>query len=295
MAQLGLACQQRLTLWGAAEDAGRSPELLKEAQTSLRLLSGEFSAERFQHMKAQASSMCHSRGLAVWGEALEASQEARRILEDTLAKCKEALEGGPPCGPAPDWGRPVSREDALCAEAQTAEGEALPERYRPVGEGGSSFAAVPPLADPACRRGRAASLETVLQAGALEAEHLCKETPGLLHPPPQPAPTDASCPRASPGPGAPETPTCTSLPARGPRGRKKEAAQYFQLSRQGSFSSEDADSQTSAEDSLSGSATLPMDSTGPQAACSLDKSRGIVYLENHSPSRAGAAPTPADP
>ncbi|KAJ6655538.1 hypothetical protein lerEdw1_005009 [Lerista edwardsae] len=293
VAQLDLACRQRLALWGAAEDAPRSPELLQETQASLRLLAEEFSAERLQQVKAQAASMRHDRGLAVWGETLAASQEARRLLEDTLAKCREAqargaqdgAERGPRFGPdsGPACTAPKEGLGGDGASARTVKGEAAPERGRLEAEGGlvggSSFRAAPSLEDPVRGEARPASLE----AGALEAQHSCRESPA------RPAPAEASCPHASPGPGARESPACTSLPARGRHGRKKEAAQYFQLSRQGSFSSEDTDSQTSTEDSLSGSATLPADSPGPLAAGSPDKSRGIVYLENHSASRAAAA------
>ncbi|XP_066480848.1 uncharacterized protein KIAA1755 homolog [Tiliqua scincoides] len=315
--QLSLACKQRLALWRAGEDEPRSTELLQDMESSLQILSEEFSAERFQQMKAQASSMRSERGLAVWGEALEAWQETKQILEVTLAKYKEAREKDAedgaekegPFGPGPGPANTIL-EEGLCFDstlAKAAEEEELLVRSSQNEEGGSvggtSFLDIPSQEDPLCSTGQAAegsgevcpSLEAVLQHGAPEARNSSKETPGNLHAPTQMAPSvppaHISCSSMNPGPGAHESPPCTSLPARGQRGRKKETAQYFQLSRHGSFSSEDTDSQNSTEDALSSTATLPMDSPGPHAVWSPDKSLGIVYLENHSTSRAATAPS----
>uniref|UniRef100_A0A674IWB5 KIAA1755 n=1 Tax=Terrapene triunguis TaxID=2587831 RepID=A0A674IWB5_9SAUR len=65
------------------------------------------------------------------------------------------------------------------------------------------------------------------------------------------------------------------------RGKMPEAAQYFQVSRHGSFSSEDTESQNSAQDPSTTNLILPMELVSPGLLGPLGKPLGIIYLENH--------------
>ncbi|XP_008170421.2 uncharacterized protein KIAA1755 homolog isoform X1 [Chrysemys picta bellii] len=60
-----------------------------------------------------------------------------------------------------------------------------------------------------------------------------------------------------------------------------EATQYFQVSRHGSFSSEDTESQNSARDPSTTNLILPMELVSPRLPGPLGKPLGIIYLENH--------------
>ncbi|XP_071616364.1 uncharacterized protein KIAA1755 homolog isoform X2 [Heliangelus exortis] len=95
------------------------------------------------------------------------------------------------------------------------------------------------------------------------------------------------------GPGA--APLCHSavpqgtVPSPGTQRSTAEATQYFQVSSQSSFSSEDSDSQNSTEDVPAASLALPRDLQGPRPSCLSEKPSQIVYLENHhtnSPAKA---------
>ncbi|XP_063260556.1 uncharacterized protein KIAA1755 homolog isoform X2 [Prinia subflava] len=66
-----------------------------------------------------------------------------------------------------------------------------------------------------------------------------------------------------------------------PVGPRVEAAQYFQISSQSSFSSEDSDSQNSMEDAPAASLALPRDLQSPRPPCPSEKAHQIIYLENH--------------
>ncbi|XP_053099143.1 uncharacterized protein KIAA1755 homolog [Hemicordylus capensis] len=253
-ARFHLDCKQRLAAWRAGEEGPESMESLREVESALQLLVEEFPAERFQQMRVQASSMRNKTGLAVWSEALERSQEAKQLLEDALAKHKGAQEEGV----------------GDCKGVK--------------GSGGAYLA----------------PLDTALEFGDPEARTLEGEAPERLRTASQPIPlrlpADISSSHAHQVPGSCENllstqQPCISVPMRGQSSRRKETAQYFQLSRHGSFSSEDTDSQNSTEDPLSFSATLPMESPGPKRAWSQEKARGIVYLEKHSSS--SSSPTAA--
>ncbi|XP_050773650.1 uncharacterized protein KIAA1755 homolog isoform X2 [Gopherus flavomarginatus] len=65
------------------------------------------------------------------------------------------------------------------------------------------------------------------------------------------------------------------------RGKMPEAAQYFQVSRHGSFSSEDTESQNLAQDPSTTNLILPMELVSPRLPGPLGKPLGIIYLENH--------------
>ncbi|XP_042657205.1 uncharacterized protein KIAA1755 homolog isoform X2 [Tyto alba] len=92
------------------------------------------------------------------------------------------------------------------------------------------------------------------------------------------------CPTPVPH-GAVSAPSTHGLPAE----KRAEATQYFQVSSQSSFSSEDSDLQNSTEDTLAASLALPRDLQSPRSPCPSEKPPQIVYLENHhteSPAKA---------
>uniref|UniRef100_A0A8C3SUZ1 KIAA1755 n=1 Tax=Chelydra serpentina TaxID=8475 RepID=A0A8C3SUZ1_CHESE len=64
-------------------------------------------------------------------------------------------------------------------------------------------------------------------------------------------------------------------------GKMPEAAQYFQVSRHGSFSSEDTEPQNLAQDPSTTNLILPMELVSPRPPGPLGKPLGIVYLEKH--------------
>ncbi|XP_054074222.1 uncharacterized protein KIAA1755 homolog isoform X2 [Rissa tridactyla] len=63
--------------------------------------------------------------------------------------------------------------------------------------------------------------------------------------------------------------------------KRTETTQYFQVSSQSSFSSEDSDSQNSTEEAPAASLALPRDLQSPRPSCPSEKPPQIVYLENH--------------
>lgn len=296
--QLNHDCKLRLASWQSGEGEPKSStESLQKVQHSLQLLSREFSVEMFQQMKVQASSMRSGKGLAVWSEALERSRETKQILEDTLAKFKEDREAGArdsrqkdgpltselnaapkdpdeeSCLHESSWNGDEQEETLGCkrrAEANTTRGSRTVLYINPLCHEGSTGAGL-------------ASRNGDLECKATEAQGL-----GGLHPPTQNSsstlpPQASSCLSASQVPRICDTlpPIERFVPGKRQRNRKKETAQYFQLSRHGSCSSEDTDSQHSTEESLNSSATLPMDSAGAKGAWTQERALGIIYLENH--------------
>ncbi|XP_041334754.1 uncharacterized protein KIAA1755 homolog isoform X1 [Pyrgilauda ruficollis] len=87
---------------------------------------------------------------------------------------------------------------------------------------------------------------------------------------------DPPCPTAVPH-GTASDPSTAGAPA----GPQAEAAQYFQISSQSSFSSEDSDSQNSTEEAPAASLALPRDIQSPRPPCPSEKANQIIYLENH--------------
>lgn len=76
-----------------------------------------------------------------------------------------------------------------------------------------------------------------------------------------------------------------------PADKRAEATQYFQVSSQSSFSSEDSDSQNSTEEAPAVSLALPRDLQSSRPPCPSEKPSQIIYLENHhteSPAKANA-------
>ncbi|XP_034979834.2 uncharacterized protein KIAA1755 homolog [Zootoca vivipara] len=301
--QFNLDCQRHQATWSLRGEEPKSIQAQRDMEDALQKLSREFSTETFQQMKVQASSMRSKRGLAVWSEALERCQEARQLLEDALAGSKEAREGGAKdLDPIPATqlsGEDVCLDGASTEAEKTEAGSEHNRRAQDVGGTGIHDKASQEV--PSCGGGMLkgvkaseeaylASLDVILECGG--PEHQAdpgKEAPGSAHVMrqdcPSLAPACASSPNTKKVPAPYESLPSTkqpglSMPARGQRSRKREAAQYFQLSRHGSFSSEDADSQSSTEDALSSSATLPMESS--KGAWTQEKAPGILYLENHS-------------
>ncbi|XP_077192208.1 uncharacterized protein KIAA1755 homolog isoform X2 [Paroedura picta] len=296
--QFNLDCKQRLARWAAREGEPRSPEALRRWEGMLQL-PAEFSPEKFQHMKVQASSLRSGKGLEVWGEAFEKGQEARQILEGLLAQHKENQEGG--ARTSGENGAPLSSDpnppperlgedsymEGVLGKAQGQERQ--PEfNIKGLRRDGSGSPKTPSHGAGTERGGEGASLASLQaapQSGAPEGQCPSKEPPESLStptstPPPLRLPIGPSCPKARHMPQtwedlSPNDWTCVTVPRRGHRGRRNEAAQYFQLSRHGSFSSEDTDSQNSTEESLGSGATLAVDPAGPRAL-------SILYLEKQS-------------
>ncbi|XP_078248371.1 uncharacterized protein KIAA1755 homolog isoform X1 [Pogona vitticeps] len=292
--QFNLDCKEHPALRTPRQNEPVSPELQREAENLLRRLSGEFSAETFQQMKIQASSMCNGSGLAVWRETLERCQEAKQILEDGLARFKKDKMEGLGQGPAPE----VSSKET-CAEGPSARikerEEMLDSRSRSnVGtvdrtgrhllEGSLSGGLAKDVQE--SEETYLVSLGASLEWGGPETAEGLEPLPPTAENSPPASPAPASRPSAGQVPGACETlpplkQPCASMPARGQKNRRKETTQYFQLSRHESFSSEDTDSQHSAEEALGSSTTLPVDLLGPKGGWAQEKAAGILYLENH--------------
>ncbi|XP_062835271.1 uncharacterized protein KIAA1755 homolog [Anolis carolinensis] len=320
--QFSLDCKLLLVRSASKGNALMNANAQQEVEELLQRLSGEFSAETFQQMKIQASSLSNRNGLTVWREALERCQEAKRTLQGALGRFKEEREKGsfdsiPEVhGLDEDPGLDgVSREQerkvnsdkdgfantiGVSNHPSVEIGKEREETYLdsldPVLEHGPSkndeggFADTVGIgehpSDPAHGGTGKGSEETyldpILEYGNPEAQDLDAEISDGLHVSTQSLPSiplDFSLKTCEKLPSAKQP--CASMPARGRSRRRTEAAQYFQLSRHESFSSEDADSQNSAEDTL-GSSTLSMESPNANSSCAQEKSLGILYLENHN-------------
>ncbi|XP_067410635.1 uncharacterized protein KIAA1755 homolog [Emydura macquarii macquarii] len=106
--------------------------------------------------------------------------------------------------------------------------------------------------------------------------------------PPLTFPSQAFCPDTGQFPQASTSESLGDGPCSAPGapgqqrwGKMSEAALYFQVSRHGSFSSEDTESQNSAEDSSTTNLILPTELVSPRLSRPLGKPPGIIYLENH--------------
>lgn len=294
-----LDCKQHLAQWKAREKEPNLAEVQQDTEDALRRMSQDFSEEKFQQMKLQASSMHSEKGHLIWSEALERSEEAKEILEGLLIRFKETkgitagdrVEERSP--PAPDSSLPMPA-DALNAgeileilEPFSKETTDRTDGVDPSSPQKSSCIS----SDTGVGGNKKAPPGAILESGGPAHKHLGEEPSGRLQrtssgsPPLRPS--SASSPKAQPRPGPGETLPPAGQPGapllvRGPRPQKRERAQYFQLSRHGSFSSEDADSQNSSEGALDSGSTWSMELQGPKAGGAQEK--GILYLENHSPS-----------
>ncbi|CAM5152309.1 unnamed protein product [Eretmochelys imbricata] len=106
--------------------------------------------------------------------------------------------------------------------------------------------------------------------------------------PPLTLPSQACCPDSGQFPQDSASESLGDVPCSAPStgaqqhwGKVPEAAQYFQVSRHGSFSSEDTEAQNSAQDPSTTSLLLPMELVSPRLSGPLGKPLGIIYLENH--------------
>ncbi|KAF7248706.1 hypothetical protein EYD10_05254 [Varanus komodoensis] len=297
--QFNLDCKRCLAVQSAGRKEAGSAEGRQAVERALQRLSGEFSPERFQQMKRQASSLRSQQGLAVWAVALESCQEAKRLLDGALASPTGAPGGGPrdgvgkssALGPGPRPGPPAPGDGpgARMPAGRTAAGQ-------PEGSQGHEGGSVRPPGGGTGRDGAGgeeAPLGATLECGVTEAPDTEREGSANPCPAPQSPPSPpVAHPHAERPPGGAAglpfaKPPCRSAPGRGPRARKREAAQYFQLARHGSFSSEDTDSQNSTDDGQG--APLPAEPPGPEGG--QDRALGILYLEKHSASSpAHAAP-----
>ncbi|KAM6458044.1 uncharacterized protein KIAA1755 homolog isoform 2-T2 [Liasis olivaceus] len=311
--EFNLDCKQHLSLWKAREKEPNIVEAQQGTEDALRRMSKDFSAEKFQQMKIQASSMHSEKGHLIWTEALERSEEAKEILENMLIRFKEAKgitardsgEESSPLAHNPSSPIPADAPDA----DETLEETRNPQPLSKETVDRIVYADPPSQKDSSCissgmgvtgdKKAYLASPGAILEPGGPDSQDLGEEALGRLHTTSQDSPplcgSSASSSKAKPMPGTCETllPTCqpcAPVLVRGQRPQKRERAQYFQLSRHGSFSSEDADSQNSSEDALDSSSTWSMELQGLKGGGAQEKGLGILYLENHSPS---SGPSPA--
>ncbi|XP_063152867.1 uncharacterized protein KIAA1755 homolog [Candoia aspera] len=305
-------CKQHLALWKAREKEPNFVEAQQGTEDALQRMSKDFSEEKFQQMKFQASSMHSEKGHLIWSEALERSEEAKQILEDMLIRFKEAEgitardsgEQSSPFAHSPSSPVPADAPDAGETLQETKDPEPLSQETgdridctdRPSPKDSSCISSG--VAGTGDKKAYLAPPGAILDPGGPDSQALGEEASGRLHTispgsPPLRHPS-ASSSKAEPMPGTGETrpPTgqpCAAVLVRGQRPQKRERAQYFQLSRHGSFSSEDADSQNSSEDALDSSSTWSVELQGLRGAAQ-EKGLGILYLENHSP-RGGSSPS----
>ncbi|XP_051488982.1 uncharacterized protein KIAA1755 homolog isoform X2 [Apus apus] len=315
--QLKVGCRQ---CWGRGlRGEGQALQCL---QSSFQKLSVELALEKLQEMEAQVCRMQSSRGLAVWTQAWHSYQVSRQILEEMLAELQEAW-GAPGDGQGDAFGLPSSGSAAPCKEAPVCRATPSPEPAVPKGwrtaeqpepsaQGPGQLRGPGPIPSPtlgvepsslqprchglkgdhACHHHSSADSslpkpESRAQLGA--AGHLSQEGSQPPHRQPFTLPPRARFPGAAPL--CPNTLPHGAVPAPSTRSLPAGATQYFQVSSQSSFSSEDSDSQNSTEDTPAASLALPQDLQGPRPPCPSEKAPQIVYLENHhtnSPAKANA-------
>lgn len=233
--------------------AGR-PEALQRLESSFQRLSVEFSTEKLQEMRAQLRRMQSSSGMGAWTAAWHKYQQTRQSLEAMLAELWEgSAASAPRHGAVQASGQP---------SASSARGRAAGTERRD--------AARSPAGSP---RPRCSSLPT--RGGGTPPRP--KGNPSQLRSPPR---------RVSPSP--PRAPLCGEPPAHGSAHPRGDAAQYFQVSSHSSFSSEDSDTQNSADETPAAVPAAPQD-LGPPG--SPKKPSPIVYLENHRAAGLGRADT----
>ncbi|XP_042688321.1 uncharacterized protein KIAA1755 homolog [Centrocercus urophasianus] len=233
--------------------AGR-PEALQRLESSFQRLSVEFSTEKLQEMRAQLRRMQSSSGTGAWTAAWHKYQETRQSLEAMLAELWEGSAAtAPGRGAVQASGRPSA--GSSCGRAAGTE---------------RRDAARSPPSSP---RPRCSSLPT---CGSGTPPRTNKSPSQLRSPP--------CC--VSPSP--PRAPLCGQPPAHGSAHPRGDATQYFQVSSHSSFSSEDSDTQNSAEETPATISAVPQD-LGPPG--SPQKPSPIVYLENHRATGLGRADT----
>ncbi|KAM6298787.1 uncharacterized protein KIAA1755 homolog [Aegotheles albertisi] len=279
-------------------------QALQCLQSSFQKLSVEFALEKLQEMEAQVCRMQSSQGLAAWTQAQHRYQESRQILEEMLTELQEAW-GAQANGQGDAFSSPGSgcvapgKEAPVCRatpdpKLAVPEGRGAAEKPEPSTWGpGQSHCCHGPGGDRVFHH--RVSADTFLpkpRSGARPgaAGHLAEEGSQPLQRQPF---TRARVPSAAPlCPIAVPHGTVSAPGTHGPSADKRaEATQYFQVSSQSSFSSEDSDSQNSTEDGPAASLALPRDLQSPRPLCPSEKPPQIVYLENHhaeSPAKANA-------
>uniref|UniRef100_A0A8C4TRS8 KIAA1755 n=1 Tax=Falco tinnunculus TaxID=100819 RepID=A0A8C4TRS8_FALTI len=293
-------------------------QALQCLQTSFQKLSVEFALEKLQDMKAQVRMMQSSRGLAAWTEARHRYQETRQILEEMLAELQEAWgaqadrQGDSLIPPSSGSAAPF-KEAPVCKAATSPKpvvsgGQGPVEQPEPsAGAPGQPWASsVPEPAQPRCQQGpegdRAfhphesanSSLPKPESRACLGAAgHLAQERSHPLQRNPLTLPPRVRFPGADPlyPTTVPQGTVSASSTHHPPAEKQAEATQYFQVSSQSSFSSEDSDSQNSTEEVPAARLALPRDLQSPRPPYPSEKPPPIVYLENHhteSPAKANA-------
>ncbi|XP_049672805.1 uncharacterized protein KIAA1755 homolog isoform X2 [Accipiter gentilis] len=301
-------------------------QALQCLQSSFQKLSVEFALEKLQEMKAQVRRLQGSQGLAAWTEARHRYQETRQILEEMLAELQEPW-GAQADGQGDSVSPPGSGSAAPCKETPVCEATASPEPAVSGGRGaaeqpepstrgpgqpwassvpGPMVGTEPSSPQPRCQQGpegnrafhrhisAGASLPKSQSGACLGAAgHLAQERSQPLQRHSLTLPPRARFPGADPL--CPTTVPHGTVSASGTHGppaeNRAEATQYFQVSSQSSFSSEDSDSQNSTEEAPAASLALPRDLQNPRPLCPSEKPSQIVYLENHhteSPAKANA-------
>ncbi|XP_065501742.1 uncharacterized protein KIAA1755 homolog isoform X2 [Caloenas nicobarica] len=288
------------------------------SKSSFQKLSMELALEKLEEMKAHVHGMQSSRGLVAWNEARQRYRDSRRILEEMLAELQEAW------GAQADGQGDAARVAAPCEEAPGCRAGTSPQ---PVVSGSQGAAEQPEAGARGPGQPRAGSVPSPTlgaqpsspQQQGLEGDHDCHRhipaATSLLKPerraslgaaghvslergqPPHRQPlslppqarvpgTDPLCPPAVPHGTVPAPST-----HRSPADTWAGATQYFQVSSQSSFSSEDSDSQNSTEEAPAVSLASPRGLLSPRPPCPSEKPPQIVYLENHhteSPAKANA-------
>lgn len=291
---------------------------LRCLQSSFQKLSVELALEKLEEMKAHVRRMQSSRGLAAWNEARQRYQDSRRILEEMLAELQEAwgaqadgqghaAGAAAPCEEAPGCRAATSPEPVVSGSRGAAEqpeaGAGEPGQPRPgsvpsptLGKEPSSPQQQGLEGDQECHRHvpAATSLPKPERRDSLVAAgHVSPERGQPPHRQPLSLPPRAHVPGTDPlcSPAVPHGTVPAPSTHRSPADTWAGATQYFQVSSQSSFSSEDSDLQNSTEEAPAASVALPRDLPSPRPPCPSENPPQIVYLENHhtkSPAKANA-------
>ncbi|XP_019395049.1 PREDICTED: uncharacterized protein KIAA1755 homolog [Crocodylus porosus] len=282
---LSLDCKHTVAWAQLGQSRAGSPKAVRRLAGSLQKLSAEFPAPRLQAMKAQACALRHCWGLGLWHKAWGRYRETRQALAEMLGKAEEA-QAPAGSGPGAAGGEPhtcqAPSDPDPAPPAHEQQGAAAAGSKRCEAESGGADDAPPdPCTGPShVQQPQGCSPEGVLGAALPGAGALARDAP--TQEPPLTCCSDTGQ----------RLEGSASHPVRDGRraGKRPEAAQYFQVSRHSSFSSEDTDSQHSAEDLPAASAALSRDPS-PRLACPQGESAGILYLEKphaNSPAQAGA-------
>ncbi|XP_065706012.1 uncharacterized protein KIAA1755 homolog isoform X3 [Patagioenas fasciata] len=287
-------------------------------QSSFQKLSVELALEKLEEMKAQVRGMQRSQGLVAWNEARQRYRDSQRILEEMLAELREAwgtqadgqgdaAGAAAPCKEVPGCGATTSPKPVVLGSQGATEqlehsggGPGQPQ----AGSVPSPMLGVQPSSpqqqglegdqDCHCHVPAATSLPKPEHGASLGAAgHISPKRGQPPHRQPMCLPPQACVPGTDPlyPPAVPHGTAPVPSTHRSPANTWAGATQYFQISSQSSFSSEDSDSQNSTEETPAASLALPRDLLSSRPPCPSEKPPQIVYLENHhteSPVKANA-------